>query len=144
MFREMAGYFLPHPTRERDRLAQRGQVWDEPIYKSEQGNDYFLMRLGSDGQRVLLEFDARTGAEGQAFWPVPSEWDGEPRRVSVDADVWEDAHVGVARDHDVGAEHLLATIFQMVVEGDMVTVRRDGRTVARVRVRLGHLEVEPS
>jgi hypothetical protein len=124
-------YFLHHPTRTSERLKKRGQSWDEPIFKGESSNDYFILKWERDG-RVLRRFNPSTGTEEDGDqWPVPLDWTGEPEPVRVDEDLWGDIRQNA--DHEVAYERLLHEIQRRLADGDELHLIREGRVVRRLR-----------
>lgn len=129
----MPRYYLVNPKHDGDILVQKGQSWDEPIYKGRDTNDYFILKWGRNFSRQLFPLDPVTGdITGQPF-AVPHNWTGEPRVIGIDEDLWNDLQ-GLA-DTDVNAGHLLQELSRNLIEGDTIRLTREGNTTGYLRAK---------
>ena len=126
----MSRYLLSNPNDPNDPLIQKGQAWDEPIYKSQKGNEYFLLKFAFNGTRSLHPFDPSTGQIIGHATVVDAEWEGEPRVIGIDESTWDDLNKLASTDPN--AEAALKELLGGVLNGDVLRLTRDGLVVGRV------------
>jgi hypothetical protein len=131
----MPRYYLKNPKNGAEILVQRGQSWDEPIYKGKDSNDYYILKWGRDLKRRLFPFDPTTAKINGTPFDVADSWTGEPRVIGLDEDLWGDLQT----QRDINTEHLLEQLIRDLIEGDTIRLTRDGDTIGYLRaVREGN------
>ncbi len=135
-------YYLKNPKNNNDILTQKGQSWDEPIYKATQSNDHFLLSMAGDGSRTLIEFDANTGQCVGNPTPVPHNWRGEPVVMGMERSTYDNL-LDMCDRGDLVANQVWSDLLRRMVDGDILRLTENGRTVARLVVeqRRGGLEI---
>lgn len=129
----MPRYYLKNPRNSAEVLVQRGQAWDEPIYKGASSNDFYILKWGRDFKRQLFPFDPATARINGTPFDVDDAWLGEPRVIGIDEDLWNDLP-GLAQTN-VNADALLERLFSDLIEGDTIRLTRDGETIGYLRAR---------
>ncbi|AGP41489.1 hypothetical protein [Sorangium cellulosum] len=126
-------YHLKNPKNNNDILVQNGQSWDEPIYKATQSNDYFLLRMDGDGGRSLVEFDVNTGQCSGSATRVPDNWQGEPVVMGMEQSTYDNL-LDMCDRGDLVSQQVWADLVRRMVDGDILRITENGRTVASLVV----------
>ena len=137
----MARYYLRNPKNSADILTQKGQNWDEPIYKSHQGNDYYLLRMDAHGARWLIEYDANTRQCLASQSRVNDDWHGEPMVIGIERSTFGNLEDLCARG-DINAQRVWADIVAKLIEGDILRITENGRTIAKVHAEQSRKGIE--
>lgn len=130
----MPRYYLRNPKNNNEILIQKGQSWDEPIYKGQNSNDFFILKWGPNFTLQLHQFDPQTGKLKGTPTQVPDDWTGEPRVFGLDENTWSNIQT-CAQQNDVNAQNFLNRLIRVLINGDLIRLTRDSLIVGNLHAR---------